>query len=1051
MRKDGAVLITVLITMTLLIMLASALFLTVTAERTEIFEESRGEQIYQSAISVDSWVFDYIERYTTALPVTYDLFDIKDPLIRYMLFEMDQGDEFQTGEVPLSQSGIMGDYQITITLVHKCDPDPASALPCDGGYGCDGAEPTFIFEITTVIRNDIDEEIFVRLVEYKGGTTTTPGSGPTSGRGRFNDDDGFFELPASYRGAPSIAGANVTNWHTMAILGRTYFGGTGSNHVYLLGESRVLHDIHSYDSLTIGGESKFVSPVPVLINVWQDFNVTGSNMNNNDSFMTNGGVIRVGGNFVSTTGLAGNTTLYCFGNVNISGGNMGSLGGSNSGIGAGGVTIYATGNVNISGGFTAGARVFANGTVTGATNSGAWDFNNLTYACVNAGCAPAGTPVVLCGLPNCTAVNAIGEHRHDMLHQYLELMEATGYYEAEGWPRGELVQTNGGVVGLDYTFTYLCTRDECTCAGACVAPDDHCADPSTCTVFLHNGGDMRLRLYTTGGRMYHQPVDVALGVTPVFQPYWAPKWRPQVNPNTYSFPKYMTTENPALNPRMDAADNARMDVKPAMQSNAISINATGFSTTVLGLQRPAVAADFAYNGGTLGGSTSSAMVVTNSGYISNRAPVNHTIIIDTMNCQAMNLAGGCTHTGQAGCNVNDPTKHKNIFIELRANGGGEFRWTEQESGNPSGTGNYMNILVKGAGTVVFVTDNSVKTSRCSACATHLAGLAGSCTDVFCGFCIDCRDCIDTSTNNGWGSNIFVGHMGWLVEMKAYSGPGASNINGITATSYIIRRDLGLHNGGMNWHPPANGNLLPRNYFFESIPLHPKVDNCMTSTAAILGYAPPTNCIYCDPSNRAPVEAPGTCNPAAATCPTPDSCANHGHRYGFEMGRMVLRQDSGSNWVQAHGASGTRLYLHNNIIFVDDMDSSGSVSMFNGPRNIIFGYVYAPGSRWNDGGAFGSLINDAGQMTYVVGGYIYGDLGAPVTVQNRLVFNVEHIMPMDYYRYINDQGNVRMIRNVVSDMVGKSYRGMTNGTWNSTPGSAEVTTSRPGTFRTVGYR
>jgi hypothetical protein len=65
-ERKGAVLITVVITMSLLIMLASALYMTLMTERTEIFDDTVNEQLYQTAVSVNDWVFDYLDQYISS-------------------------------------------------------------------------------------------------------------------------------------------------------------------------------------------------------------------------------------------------------------------------------------------------------------------------------------------------------------------------------------------------------------------------------------------------------------------------------------------------------------------------------------------------------------------------------------------------------------------------------------------------------------------------------------------------------------------------------------------------------------------------------------------------------------------------------------------------------------------------------------------------------------------------------------------------------------------------------------------------------------------------
>jgi len=192
------------------------------------------------------------------------------------------------------------------------------------------------------------------------------------------------------------------------------------------------------------------------------------------------------------------------------------------------------------------------------------------------------------------------------------------------------------------------------------------------------------------------------------------------------------------------------------------------------------------------------------------------------------------------------------------------------------------------------------------------------------------------------------------------------------------------------------------------------------------------------------------NPTCYYCTETDA---YGDRIYDELfARHLLRQDSGSNLVDKYrGGSypNEGVFIHNNIFFVNDQDTDTPHGEFYGIRNVIFGYVYAPGSRIAFGtpGYFHSnetIRNHGSEYATAIGGYKLGDFNVtPNHIGDKL--KVIHLMPADYHRHPDG----RTTRGVVSEMVGESYRGMR--VVGEGEGSESTSKSLGGFFNTVGYR
>ncbi|MCL2018193.1 MAG: hemagglutinin repeat-containing protein [Oscillospiraceae bacterium] len=534
-----------------------------------------------------------------------------------------------------------------------------------------------------------------------------------------------------------------------------------------------------------------------------------------------------------------------------------------------------------------------------------------------------------------------------------------------------------------------------------------------------------------------------------FEPLWGPKWRPQTNPRTLLYPTYSDKfKSQGVDKSKGAellASDYHQEVIDAMENNAIRIDAGAFGGTglVTSFQRPATAADFEYGGGGSIGwnSAGRAMVITDSGFIGgagNRTPGNSTIIIDTRYDENGNPV------------FNEPEKHKNIFILLKDNSpgmSGEFDWSTNGDLNPN-SGLYTNIIVKGAGNVVFVMDRRTNPS-CPPGVGHYA---------------DCREsgCNELVTNGSVNyprnANTFIGHMAWIYEMKN-APPAFSAMSGLTAMSKITATS----GTGMNQfsyrisNPPERGNgfldHIKNNYIHKQ-----NYGSADTHQPSCIVAGVSSNCHYCNPASLEPIsDVPG------------EGGFGYNNMENKETGRWLLRQDDEVNLIKKHGryypsgagpcgeagcslaicsvgghARGTGMFIHNNIIFVDDWDNENSATRFHSIASIIFGYVYSPGSR-------NQVENTDDFYAHVIGGFLYGDMGNGGQ-QLRAMLPITHLMPADYYRGPVINGETRVQRDIISDMTAKALKGGAgSGGGESTGPSEKFYIEEVGKFTTIGYR
>ncbi|MDR2532538.1 MAG: hypothetical protein LBC82_06815 [Oscillospiraceae bacterium] len=903
-RKDGAILITVLATMTLLLMLAMALFLTIAAERGEVFEDAKSEQLYQTATSVNDWVFDYLDRYITTLPSGARTDEIDDGFIRAFL-ELPPFDPLdpdasvmRTGaRIPLSVGGSMGEYEIIIRRLEDL------FIPSEG-------RTIARFEFETIIRNDNDEQSFIRLIEYEldhipaqigsfqqhddfdhgdvfiwelpawaaqprdipeavEGVWEPPGDPGTSPGGR-NEDDGFFEVPASYRGRPTIAD-NQMSFDQINLNARSYFGGyfpRQGNKIVTLSHPLISAGFNSFGCIN-AQEAQFIPQNEVInINIWGDFEFRRSQGETQQSNITPSSVIRARSFSTSSAHhLMNGTVMYIFGDASFDGARI-----------PNNMTIYATGRVTINT-----SQVGNN--VTIHTNTGV-AFNNPN----NAGQIGANLNIYTRGGAN----SITGSNRNLVTGNVRSLPAA---WNGMGWPLfmhipegmtlpGVTEITTGINNGAIFQFLELQDNVGYYLDGVIMR-----------TEFNSNGQIIQSRV-TTPGTEGHDPsvTDTA------FKQFWAPQWRPQTNPQT---------------DRLDPTTRSKLTNNA---NNAINLTASTASTTRRrrGDQPPP-------GGGSWVNYGANTVVISDSGRIaSGQVPTTgaspiRTIIIDTTNGFP-----------------DDPTQHKDIYLVLHgASQGNQFAWQ-----NSTNTDSYLNILVKGAGSVIFALDNKDYAPM---------------------------------------QHMFVGHLAWVQEFNA-----ASSFN-ITHTSDLAGLFIGTNGtGGVN----GTINIANHNLMMNTVrnALHPLYD-CGTEN----GLNFQMSCKYCNPSNKLE------------------------YAYTEYFGRYILRQDNGSNLIEKHGASGTQLYIHNNIFFVTDMDSESNSTgpVIYGRRNVIMGFIYAPGA----GVPVGNFINNNNDNSFGFGGYIIGDFRGSSQLRSRIAMT--HIMPVDYYR--NPEG--RTDRGVVSELVGESFRGM----------------------------
>ncbi|MCL2077000.1 MAG: hypothetical protein FWH08_01165 [Oscillospiraceae bacterium] len=1006
MKRDGAVLFTVLVTMTLLIMLASALFLTINSERGEIYETARSEQLYQTAVSVNDWVADFLISYTGTFSGV-DPDDLEDDFINAML-DLGVGDSMTTAQMPVSAANPnIGNYKIIVSRLNDDGDDK-------------------IFEIETVVDNGLDVVRYARIMRFtEGSDFFTPPAIP--GSGAAGDDDGFFNVPASYRGMRNIA-LYEPSFDGLHVVGRSYFGGHG---VYnsTIGRNqptglisfdniRVRQDMDVFDNAVFLSGAYFDAAIPVRLNFYGDFTLDGGMTSDATvGFMPNGGTIRVGGDFLSPKSISANNTVYVFGDMTIT--NDGLVGGPE-----GGATLYVAGDLTISNNAIGdNVTMYVNGTAT--IPSGAAVGSNVRLF-VRQGSpvpsVPAGIDVSYvdpfpwaADLP--TSTLGVGD---GMIAQYLELQQSVGYYTYEGFR--EEMQACGTVHAQQLT------------GSECITWKYHDDDPGDITVHTYVGTDGKIRQLPVinPGAPAH--------VTTDFQAKWAPKWRPQTNPSTEGHQKNHETNFYEPHSVYTPSGN---DNRIKMQTNHIELALV----TKPGLQQPHPTLD-------------RTLVITDSGYITapiatgnfpnaSSSPVS-TIIVDTTKGNA------------------DPHLHENIFIVLNTQNpfvsSARNVFTESNAENEA---SFLNILVKGAGNVIFVMNNETITTA----AQHydLGSPVGTGTGDS-NFLIN-----DTTGGYGQTSNLFVGHMGWVDEFNLWR-----LSQGLTEVNYDENLALSFRNSTDFMGIPSGGGGILSGGEIRNL-IHPLYDCYNPSEIGSNAAAIAANAAVAeakDEENRTAadweairvngllelgVQLDTEILPHKATCeycrPENKPEGASGKDYSDFFGRHALRQDGGVNVVTDFSRrSADGRYIHNNIFFVNDDDGGLLHANFYGISNVIFGYTYAPGSRTSFSinfadAPFGRTVIDdpPSQYSIAAGGYIYGDFSMNPNYIGQKI-QVVHIMPLDYYRNtdLNGVPTGRTTRGVVHAMVGEAFKGMSF--WSNQPiqpPGYEI--KMPGRFSTVGFR
>ena len=810
-RNGGSVMLAVVAVMTLLILLTSTLYLTLVTERTEIYEGAKSEQIYQSAVSVNDWLYDYVDSYAKIFSEFKSGDPSFDPLISKLL-AMDEGDMITTDT--MTMSGIVGDYVIAITLLSKDDSLNIYEITTTVTNGADSASYTRLLECSfedisfkpedprdsitipdlgidmikipdpeadeievgkwlvpkaedwIVVPSDDNDQIARPNIEQDKDTYSVARVPEKNDRikrpeysvdiDKYNTvtksapgDDGFYEKPSSYGGRENMSGESI-QMNGLAIIARAYFS---QSSVRL--ESAVISGggVDVFGNLSTSGGFTFNSSSPIEINVGGNFNY----QNTTPLIAGAGGTIRVGGNMTNDKTVTGNTTVYCFGNY-----------------------------IQTNDGIENNAVIYVDG-----------DFTKVT------------------GIP---------------------IQGGTFYVN------GNVNVT--GTVSAAATF-YVPDGKVCNAGSAAKRTLDKASFDAVMAV-------EKIKLYNAVGQ-----TDAAGNLV---SPTYAPVWDPQNNANT----------------------NA--DARAKMASNPIRLDTPALSNST---QRPGTAAEG-------GGQT---MVITDSGYINTQFPKANsysqeitikTLIVDTTN-------------GSPG----DPAKHKDIYIVLKDNfGGNKFRW----AGFDNYDSNYFNILVKGAGNVVFVMDYNAVT--------------------------------DTSVSYVGIHNLFAGHIAWVNEAGFSYTANLSNLfKTNAATMNMVKK--AIHSGAKCTDP---------------------------------------GCVYCNSIYKSDENV---------------------------FGRYLIRQDSSSNLIQKYGKSGSQLYIHNNIFFVSDADGISNSQSFYARDDVILGFVYASGARFDLSSAG---INNTNEYAVAVGGYMFGDFGTN-TNDLKTKINLTHVMPADYYR------ETTVDRGIVGGMVG----------------------------------
>jgi hypothetical protein len=955
-ERKGAVLITVVITMSLLIMLASALYMTLMTERTEIFDDTVNEQLYQTAVSVNDWVFDYLDQYISSFNGISNASpdDIECDFIQWMM-NADEDDNILLSDGN-TLPGIMGNYSILIELVD---------------------EENSIFDITTIVKNENGQTVsFTRIVEFIAINDPLDGGGQDI---HPLDGDGFYEAAYGFGTKENRWTVANTDAAGLAMHARTYFGNMTSG----FGHAWVSARLDAFGDLNPSGGTNFTGVTgPIEINIGRNLNWelgTGSRLIEGGY----GGIVRVGGNLQAAFGVAPRTIVYCFGNMLISDGQTIAddavvyvNGNFNANWLGGGGTFFVNGNVTVSGGTTATfyyrsgepAPSIPGGATAEPLSSAEWQtqFTNVmenqkflleqSIGVFTIGYNPATFRTQQIAPEDFSPIN-ITEPLYFPYNPFLNT--ATRYdwfhpFRAPMWDAGRNPRTDRNDVlnrhrplspyptpptvvknGCDdCIFCVRCSYDndgecivDCDPGDDCILCKDYdiryCADCNLCPAVAEVlPGNPRICVETdvrdltiqgSGNRIFlntHEPVItitesgyIDTSITTVARGL---SWHGDKCQGTHAAPCPFFA-----NPWASGVECIGEDCEVVTHHDRCSNEDLCTPESVWGL-----------------------LPVTQNG-----AEINtRTIIVDTTN------------------GSDDPNDHKDIFIRLCANQpsrANSFRWLygifDNAGGHDAGGGMnpenvWVNIIVRGAGNVVFFMDDGVRYA-------HMA-------------------------------HVFIGHEGWVRELELDE---AENI----AEAFNVNMDA----------PDSYKNRVAR-YIHG------------------LSYCTFDGCIYC-----CCVEMDGT-QPVLNEHGTPEikescsdsDCINLKYGIRLEFGRFLIRQDNTPTYGTLIERSLDDLeFIHNNIFLVDDRLGLTNRVDFLGRRNVLMGFIYAPGLTLNTNESIYNSSNSA----HVIGGMLWGAItGGDIKTRT----NPIHVMPAYYYK-TDEDGNRQTARNVVYDLIGEAFRGM----------------------------
>lgn len=714
-RHEGSAMFIVLVTMSVLIILASSLFYSLNAEYYISYEETKSEQAYQTALSVNDWVYDYIGAYMgTATTAEKDKMEDDCPLLYQMIYVMSDGETITTsdgmaldGFTRLSSDGAGERYKIEIYR--------------DGIYSheTNSKISVYVFKITTSIQyaDGSDNVSFTRTCRID--------------IERDKDEDGkeYFEYSISTVGGGAATGTMSGFWQNEPL----YFGTDVSWSAGLIANELSIFGDLTLNSTSIGFST---SSDAVEINVYK-------NLISNNIININGGIIRVGGYFESTQNINGYETnklpIYVFGD-------------SKKTVTGKDYTFYNTAGLNYVNAYCNGNAYFGSA-VSGSTLLINGDLTTMQQI----------SNTIIKAQGNVT-FNSAFQTNSKLFTKGNAILNSTEFSGVEFFIDGDLIINASWLnTGIFY-----------------VKGDVHLNYPSANGInngsqIIFNGNCYRNGVEVTNITSYHSltkqltdfgwvnSFDLTLNNSEYLNQYDELVLKTATvdddgNKKPQSVPEWDTIKR--LEDLRDEGDAEAIDILDAVTNNSIKINthkeviiidSSGYikhdTSDVFGTNKIKQNAYTLYQkfDGTYtnqpgsdwdpsvppwGANVPRTLIASESG--------TYTIIIDTM-AKASNPA--------------DPTTHKDIYIKLCDNSGtnaNTFSWKESSWE----TDKYLNIIIRGAGNVIFFLDNQ-----------NSYDINGN------------EQNENKNVSYKAASNTFIGHEGWVDFM------GASPTNGDSGTEF----------------------------------------------------------------------------------------------------------------------------------------------------------------------------------------------------------------------------------------------------------------------------